>query len=347
MTARRPRVGFLGTGWIGFARLEALHAANQVEVAGLCDSNPECLAKAGALVPDARRVERYEDLLALDLDGVVIATPSGLHAQQCVSAFERGCAVFCQKPLARNVRETRRVLDAARQADRLLAVDFCYRETQALSRLREVVRSGQIGKLFAVELVFHNAYGPDKSWARDVDLAGGGCLLDLGVHLIDAVLWTLDAPRVEVTSSHMYRAGAPLRNDREVEDFANGSFTLPSGAAVTFACSWTSSFGDHARIRAQFFGTEGGACFENIDGSFFDFKCERYRGTSRETLFSGKDAWGGRAIVAWAEALAKSPRHRPTQELMAVAEAVDALYERSRGAQPEQRSLRADALGAS
>lgn len=340
-----PRVGFLGAGWIGSARLQALRESGLVEIAGVCDSDPAALAKAIAASPGTLGFDCYADLLARDLDGVVIATPSGLHAAQCVAAFERGAAVFCQKPLAPTLLETRAVLDAARAADRLLAVDFCYRETAALRRAREVVRSGEIGQPFAVELVFHNAYGPDQSWARDPDLAGGGCLLDLGVHLIDAALWFFDHPPCAAGSSRLLRAGAPLRDGRELEDFASGSLTLPSGAVVSFACSWRSAFGKPAEIRARVFGTRGGVAFENVEGSFYDFKCELYHGPERQELVAPPDAWGGRAIVRWAEQLRASRRHRSTDDLLAVAEALDALDARPRAGRAPQRAAEVEAVG--
>lgn len=343
MTTNRgslPRVGCVGTGWIGATRLLSLRDSGLVEVVGLCDPDPAALERAGEIAPNAVRVGSYPELLELGLDGVVVATPSALHAEQCIRAFEHGAAVFCQKPLAKTAWETRAVLSAARAADRLLAVDFCYRETSALRRAREVVRSGLIGTPYAVEAVFHNAYGPDKSWAFDPDLAGGGCLFDLGVHLVDAVLWTLDFPQVEDTSMRLFREGAALRNDLSVEDFASGTLGLAGGTTVSLACSWRSSFGDPARIRVQFFGTKGGVSFHNVGGSFHDFECELYRGTSKETLVSPPDAWGGRAIIAWADRLCVDGAWIPGEELLAVSEALDSLYAVARS-DPESERARA------
>lgn len=337
---RAPRVGCVGTGWIGLNRLEALKASGLVEIAAICDPNPEARARAAEVCPDAASTDRYEALLEQELDAVVIATPSGQHAEQCIQAFERGFAVFCQKPLARTAEETRAVVAAAQAADRLLAVDLCYRETSALRRTRELVRSGAIGVPFAAELVFHNAYGPDKSWAFDPGLAGGGCLVDLGVHLVDAALWILDFPKVERARAQIFREGAPADHDREVEDFATGSFSLAGGATVTLACSWRSSFGAPARIRAQFFGSRGGVAFQNVAGSFFDFECALYRGTSAETLVTPPDDWGGRAIVAWAERLVASPSFVATPGLLSVAEVLDSLYGRVRAEPPGTRAAR-------
>src|SRR5205085_415527 len=128
-------------------------------------------------------------LCELDLDGLVIATPSASHAVQARAALERGIAVFCQKPLARTAAETASVVEAARAANRLLGVDLSYRHTEAMRHIGALARSGELGDIYAIDLVFHNAYGPDKAWFRDVKLSGGGCVIDLGTHLVDLALW--------------------------------------------------------------------------------------------------------------------------------------------------------------
>src|SRR4051812_39050950 len=191
--ATLPRLGFLGVGWIGRSRMEALARDGLAQVAAVADPQAEALEAAAEVAPDAGRAETLEELLEHELDGVVIATPSPLHADQGVAALERGLAVFCQKPLARDAEETRRVLAAARAADRLLAVDLSYRHVEALRAAHERVASGAIGELHTIDLVFHNAYGPGKPWFTDPELAGGGCLIDLGTHLVDLALWLAEA----------------------------------------------------------------------------------------------------------------------------------------------------------
>jgi predicted dehydrogenase len=102
---RKPKVGFLGTGWIGRYRMEAALATGAIEAAAICDPSPECAAEAAKLAPDAKVVSSFEALLDEPLDALVIATPSALHAEQSIAALERGMAVFCQKPLGRNAVE--------------------------------------------------------------------------------------------------------------------------------------------------------------------------------------------------------------------------------------------------
>ncbi|MBI0535586.1 gfo/Idh/MocA family oxidoreductase [Roseomonas sp. KE2513] len=326
----RPRLGFLGTGWIGRHRMAAILAGGAVEAVGIADPSPEMAAEAAKLAPGAAVVNGLDELLALRPDGVVIATPSALHAEQSIRALRAGAAVFCQKPLGRTAAEARAVVEAARGADRLLAVDLSYRHTEGMRRIREVIGEGGLSHPFAVDLTFHNAYGPDKPWFRDPVLSGGGCVMDLGVHLVDLALWALDFPAVTDVSSALFAGGEPLagRTDR-VEDYAVATLTLATGAVVRLACSWNLHAGRDAVIAAEFQGSAGGAALRNENGSFYDFTAERFRGTARETLASPPDDWGGRAAADWAARLAAGARFDPSaEELVAVAEVLDRIYGR-------------------
>lgn len=327
----KPRVGFLGVGWIGRHRMEAMIRTGAIEAAGIADASPEMAAEAAKLAPEAALAGGLDELLDLGLDGVVIATPSALHAEQSIASLERGAAVFCQKPLGRTAREAQAVVDAARRADRLLAVDFSYRFTEGMRRIRELVKAGGLGRLYAVDLVFHNAYGPDKSWFYDPALSGGGCVMDLGVHLVDLALWVLDFPAVPAVSAKLLAGGEPLAGRRDkVEDYAAATLELEGGAVVQLACSWRLQAGQDAVISAAFYGTEGGAALRNVDGSFYDFVAERYRGTARETLAVPPDDWGGRAAADWAMRLAAGERFHPAAErLVEVADVLDRLYGRT------------------
>src|SRR5262249_40349016 len=114
----RPRIGFLGLGWIGQARLRALIDADVVEGAVVADPRRESAMRVATDLPDVRVCASMEDLLEERLDGVVIATPSALHANQVIACLKHGMAVFCQKPLARSAEEARRVIQVARAVDR-------------------------------------------------------------------------------------------------------------------------------------------------------------------------------------------------------------------------------------
>lgn len=308
--ATRPRVAFAGLGWIGRHRLEAVR--DLCDVALLSD-------------PPAGHAATFDDLLASDAEGIVIATPSALHAGQAIAALERGKAVFCQKPLGRNGEETARVVDAARANDRLLGVDLSYRHTAAMRAVKQIADSGALGEIYAVDLTFHNAYGPDKAWFYDPKLSGGGCVIDLGIHLVDLALWVLGFPRVEHATSRLFAHGGA------VEDYAVARLDVAGGATLQLACSWNLSAGRDAVINATFYGRRGAAAMRNVGGSFYDFVAEHYEKTKATTLALPPDDWGGRAIVAWSEQLAASPRFDPAiASIVDVAAALDRIYEGAR-----------------
>jgi predicted dehydrogenase len=326
----RPRIGFLGVGWIGRNRMEAMVKTGAIEVAGIADPSAEMAAEARKLAPGAVLAWDLDGLLDAGVDGVVIASPSALHAEQSIRALERGAAVFCQKPLGRTAAEARAVVNAARAADRLLAVDLSYRFTDGMRQIKELVRSGELGRVYAVDLVFHNAYGPDKAWFYDPALSGGGCVMDLGVHLVDLALWSLDFPSVASVTAKLFAGGEPLRDGTtQVEDYAVATVELETGTAVQLACSWRLQAGCDAIISASFYGTAGGAALGNVNGSFYDFEAERFRGTSRETLASPPDEWGGRAAADWARRLAAGDRYdQQCERLIQVSEVLDRIYGR-------------------
>ncbi|SHI36849.1 Predicted dehydrogenase [Roseomonas rosea] len=326
----RPCIGFLGVGWIGRHRMQAILATGAVEAAAIADPSPEMRAEAQRLAPEAKQVGGLEEMLGLGLDGVVIATPSALHAAQTIQALQAGAAVFCQKPLGRTAVEVRDAVDAARRADRLLGVDLSYRFTEGMRRIRQAMAEGELGRIYAADLVFHNAYGPDKPWFRDPALSGGGCVMDLGVHLVDLALWALDFPAVAGVSGQLFSGGEPLagRTDR-VEDYAVATIELQGGAVLRLACSWNLHAGQDAVIAAEFHGTQGGAALRNQNGSFYDFTAERFQGTAREVLAVPPDEWGGRAAADWAMRLASCERFDPSAAaLVTVAEVLDRIYGR-------------------
>ena len=327
----RPRVGFLGVGWIGRHRMQAMLATGSIDAVAIADTAAGAVAVAVAevvtLAPGARIAASLDDMLAMGLDGVVIATPSALHADQSIRALAAGAAVFCQKPVGRNAAEVRAVVAAARAADRLLAVDFSYRLTDGMRRIKSLVEDGSLGRIQAIDLVFHNAYGPDKPWFYDRAQSGGGCVMDLGVHLIDLALWMLDFPEVRRVSSSLFADGVPLTSLQQVEDLAFATIDMAGGSTVRLACSWRLHAGRDAVIGADVYGTTGGASLRNIDGSFYDFRAQRFTGTTRETVSVPPDDWGGRAAARWSTQLAMS-RHfdANADTFVTIAETMDRIY---------------------
>ena len=328
--AAKPRLGFLGLGRIGRMRMQSLLQADAAAVVALADPDAASMAAARAMAPNAKVCDSLEQLLAQPLDGLVIATPNALHYQQALVALTAGVAVFCQKPLAVNASHSRELLATARGYDRLLAVDWCHRHLRGMQRIKQMVQEGALGDVYALSLAYHNAFGPDRPWFYRRETAGGGCVLDLGGHLIDLALWLFDYPAVELAAAHCHAGGQWLAASRDqVEDYASLQLVLADAVTVDIACSWHLPLGRDADIRIACHGTRGGAVIGNVNGSFHDFRSERHDGRATEVLYEPEEEgdWGGRAVLAWVRRLARDAHFDPrVASNVVVAEVIDAVY---------------------
>jgi predicted dehydrogenase len=327
---KRSTIAFVGVGLTGRHRMQAVAEKNICDILAIADTSDEMMAEARKVSPKAKIIS-FEEILEERPDGIVIATPSALHADQAFAALEQGIAVFCQKPLGRNCIETTMAVDAARRNNCLLHVDLSFRQIAGLQQVKEMISNGELGEVFNVNLVFHNAYGPDKDWFYNPKLSGGGCLIDLGVHLTDLALWMLNFPEAEEVFSRFYRNGKLLSDpQKQAEDFASAKILLSNGTSLDLTCSWKIHAGTDAVIEATFFGTKGGISIKNINGSFYDFTIEKYSGTSRQIITQCDNGWGGRATIAWTERLLKDKTFDPVaDQYVAVAEVLDKIYGRN------------------
>lgn len=328
---RKPRLGFVGLGWIGRNRLDSIVQADVAEISAICDVNTDAASHAQRLSPEAVLVSSFDKLLYRELDGIVIATPNRFHVEQAIAALDRGVAVFCQKPLGRNAIETRRIVEAARNANCLLGVDLSYRSIPAMKTVNDWVQGGALGKVFAVDAKFYNGYGPDKPWFYDYSLSGGGCVLDLGSHLLDLALRPLGFPPVRRVESSLFAAGELLNKGiSKIEDYAVAKIETAAGAVINLSCSWKLNTGREAEIEVAFYGTKGGAALRNVDGSFYDFVAERFDRTQTSRLTAAEDSkwqWGGLALLDWVTRVAeKEPFDPAAERFVELAAIIDAIY---------------------
>jgi predicted dehydrogenase len=328
-----PRLGFVGVGWIGASRLRSVVESACAQIVAIADVRAESAQQVALSIsgPTAHpRVCSYEQLLESDLDGVVIATPNAEHAPQALAALERGLSVFCQKPLARTSQEAARVIQCAREQNRLLDVDFCYRNVAGVRELKTLIQSGAIGDVYAADLTFHNAYGPDKPWFFDARSVGGGCVMDLGIHLVDLLLWALEYPELESVASRLYRDGKLLSTPvQELENYATAELRFRRGTTARIACSWHLPAGRDAVIDATFYGPKGALRLRNVGGSFYDFAVERYEGTQCRALSTPSREWGAVAICDWVKRVGIDPQFDASVERIEdVHQILDAIYGR-------------------
>jgi predicted dehydrogenase len=183
------RVAIIGCGLIGQKRARALGGCRLVAVA---DTN---LARAGqlaALFPDCEASANWPAVVRrADVDAVVVATTNDALAPITLAAVREGKHVLVEKPAARNAAELLPVVEATRQAGVTVKVGFNHRFHPAFLKARAIFDAGEFGPLLYIRARYGHGgrLGYDREWRADPGIAGGGELLDQGVHLIDLARW--------------------------------------------------------------------------------------------------------------------------------------------------------------
>lgn len=265
------RAGVVGCGAIGTqGHIPGLIDAG-VEVVGVCDPAPGRAAAAASEFGIAHAFETHEELLALDLDVVLIGVPNVFHAPIAVAALESGAHVLCEKPMAVSSAEGEAMIAAAEKAGRLLSVNQHLRLHPTAQAMRAAVVDGTLGDVYLTDVRWMRSAGIPGygSWFTRRELAGAGALFDIGVHMLDLALFVLGFPTVErVTgrlSSYLGTQGVGLggwgmdRGDAvfDVDDTAVATLGLAGGGVLRMHVAWAAFAQEEERI--TLLGTRGGA----------------------------------------------------------------------------------------
>jgi len=176
--------------------LASLQREGLVEVTHIFDPSPERVQAVRRLLTGAESLSSIDGLTAIRPELVVVASPVRFHAEQSIAALEAGAAVLCEKPMAANVAEARRMIDAAESARLPLAVGLCRRFFEPARAIKRMLECGILGRVKRFE--FQEGYDskwPAQSAAFFQRKAGaGGVLIDLGVHVMDLLAWWFGMP---------------------------------------------------------------------------------------------------------------------------------------------------------
>ncbi len=255
------RIAIIGAGRIGRRRAEVITAAGDARVVVVADADAE---RASALAADCgcRAANHWEGAAtAADADAVIVATTHNWLAPVSRTALEAGKHVLCEKPLARTPAEAAAVVAIAEERGLVLAAGFNHRCHPAIRRMRALAAVGAIGRLLWARCRYGHGgrAGYEQEWRGDRERAGGGELLDQGIHALDLFAW-LFGEFTEV-SAILQSAFWPV----EVEDNAFVLLRTAAGQVASLHASWTQW---RNLFSFELCGSDGYLAVEGLGGSY-------------------------------------------------------------------------------
>ncbi len=270
------RFGMVGAGAIATrGHVPTLQKLPDVAVMAICDTNLARAQEAAAQFGIPHAFDDYKKMVAeAPLDAVAIGVPNALHAPVAMAALAAGLHVMCEKPLATSVADGEAMVALAAQQGKVLAVNMSNRPRPEIVLLRKLVAEGYMGEIRYAQgrMIRRSGIPGYGSWFTRKELSGGGALMDIGVHMLDMVLYAMGNPQITGVRGEVQAIHGPHERglggwgiDRvpggrfDVDDLAAIHLRLANGGLVTIEVTWA----HHARNeeRVQIVGDRAGADF--------------------------------------------------------------------------------------
>jgi len=247
------KFGIIGLGGMGCAHASSIETLGGRVTAG-ADPREQSRKAFAEAYPQAKTFERYEDMLGLKLDAVVVATPTYLHCEQITAAAKAGAHVFCEKPMCMTVAEADKILEATKKVKFMMA--FCRRFDNHWGKVREVLLSGRVGRPVLWRHCAAGAGpGPNRQWFYDRK-QGGGPLVDGAVHNYDFAHWTFGKP------VSVYASMKRFKKDSTALDTGTAIIKFKSGDELMCCWSWGLPWNTSALSLIDILGPDGALFFD-------------------------------------------------------------------------------------
>lgn len=266
------KVGIAGPGGIAqSAHIPGFRQREDAEVVAVFSRSAERASAAARKFDIPQAYTNYNDMLSqAELDAVSICVPNKFHAEMTIQALEAGCHVFCEKPPAMSANEVRRMQQAAKQAGKVLTFNLHNRHSREVRAIRSSIESGELGHIYAARVHALRRRGiPGWGVFTDKELQGGGPLIDIGVHMLDAALFLMDYPIPETVLAVAHQqignrmdSGLMGRWNPEafsVEDALMGLIRFKGGRSLVIETSFALNMEETERMQVELFGDRGGA----------------------------------------------------------------------------------------
>ena len=318
--AKGIKAAVIGAG-IGKYHIEGYRAHPNAEVIALADINPQLCEDVAAAYGIPGIYTDYTEMLAdPQIDCVSVCVPNKLHMPVVIDCLEAGKHVLCEKPLARNAKEGERMVAAAEKAGKKFMIQFNNRYRPEAKVLKQYADGGHLGKLYFARCgwIRRNGIPGWGGWFTSRDMAGGGPLIDLAVHMLDLTMWLMGNPEPVTVLASTYSVFGPkmealgpwgtpnAKGDFDVEDMAVAMIKFAGGQTISLEASWASRC-KREWVYATLMGDKAGASlervfgFDGVDDSSIDtlevFTQEHGVPVNRELIVEPDPAMGRHAAV--------------------------------------------------
>ncbi|HEX8552014.1 MAG TPA: Gfo/Idh/MocA family oxidoreductase [Abditibacteriaceae bacterium] len=345
--AARPKapstigVGIIGAG--GIARgvhIPGYQKLDNVKVVAVSDpveaSRTSAMEQYGI---EASYADFNEMLQRDDIHVISVTTPNFLHAEATIAALEAGKHVLCEKPLAMNVPEGEAMVAASQRTGNKLMCGFHFRFSPEVQCLKRFAQAGEFGDMYHARTTAMRRRGiPGWGLFISKEKNGGGPLIDIGVHMLDATMHVLGFPKPVAVSGKTYQKFGKRKDvlglmgqwdykNFTVEDFAAALIRFEDGSTLSLESSFVANMDVNERMSFQIYGDKGGASYNPL--KMFSEKNGTLLDISPASLPNNVQAHHAQ-IASFIDSVAKDkPVFTPGEEALEITRIVEAIYESS------------------
>lgn len=240
----------MGLGWPGQQHAKALLASERAQLYACADLNDERRAAFAAEFSPEKQFASVTEMLAdPELEAIIVCLPNSLHFSVSMAALEAGKHVLCEKPPTINAAEMKVLRDEAQRRQLVYFFGRQFRFSPAMLRMKEVIAQGRLGSIYFGKAVWVRSRGTPTGvdgWFTEKRRAGGGALIDIGVHALDAVWYLMGTPRPVSVTAGVFQNFAHLVKAPvfDVEDAAYAFLRFENGAVVQLESCWAGNLTD-------------------------------------------------------------------------------------------------------
>lgn len=297
------RVGVIGCGAISMVHMDKMNKLPGVKVIAGADINPAALDRAKEKHGVEFLYEDYNKMLKEvgdQIDAISVCTPNGVHYEAAIAAANAGKHVLCEKPMAMNAKQAQEMADAAKSNGVEFVIGFQHRFEPKSKVLRDLVSSGDLGKILYVRAQALRRRGiPNWGVFGQKELQGGGPMIDIGVHILETAHSIIGTPKPVSATGNTFTyfgnkeskivsnwAGWDWKT-YTVEDMAVGMIRFDNGAMLTIESSFVAHI-ERDIFNIQIMGEKGGAIWDTSQ-IFTDFN--NYMLNSTPAFIGRWDMW--------------------------------------------------------